>query len=125
VDVTLVVPARNDSPLVAAASRSYYRDLLDSGVTICEYTKGLLHSKTSTVDRDLAIVTTANLDRRSFELNCELSLVVYDTDFSSQLRLLQKTYLDDSITLNPADWKSRPWPTRLWQNTAGMMSPLL
>lgn len=125
VNVTLVVPARNDSPLVAAASRSFYDELLDAGVNICEYRKGLLHAKTTTIDRDLAIVSTANLDRRSFELNCEVSLVVYDTDLASELRLLQKQYIDDSTTVEPGDWKRRRWPSRLWHNTAGMLGPLL
>ena len=76
----LVVPARNDSPLVAAASRSHYQALLNAGVEIQEFAGGLLHAKTLTIDRDLAIITTANVDRRSFELNFEVSLLVYDSD---------------------------------------------
>ena len=125
VESTLVVPARNDSPLVAAASRSYYEKLLDAGVAIHEYRHGLLHAKTVTLDRRLAVVTTANLDRRSFELNFEVSMVVYDTDFASQLRLLQKSYLDGSTPVDPAAWRRRGWPRKLLQNTAGMLGPLL
>ncbi len=125
VEVTLVVPARNDSPLVGAASRSFYEGLLEAGVTIHEYQAGLLHAKTITIDRDLAVVTTANLDRRSFELNFEVSMVVYDDDFASQLRLLQKTYVDDSRPVDPGAWARRRWPRRLVHNTAGMLSPLL
>ena len=77
------------------------------------------------VDRELAIVSTANIDRRSFELNFEVSLVVYDTDFASRLRLLQKNYIDDSIPVEPGRWARRGWPTKLGQNTAGMLAPLL
>jgi cardiolipin synthase len=125
VETILVVPARNDSPLVAAASRSYYEALLDAGVRINEYQHGLLHAKTITLDRRLALVTTANLDRRSFELNFEVSLVVYDSDFASELRLLQKAYLDGSVAVNERAWRRRGWPRRLCQNTAGMLGPLL
>ena len=121
----LVVPARNDSPLVSLASRSYYDSLLTAGVEIHEFTKGLLHAKTMTVDQDLALVSTANFDRRSFEINFELSTLIYDTDFASELRLLQKTYLEDCRRVDSVDWPHRPWPRRLAENVAGLVSPLL
>ncbi len=125
VNVSLVVPARNDSPLVAAASRGYYEKLLDSGIRIYEYRRGLLHAKTITVDRRLAMVTTANLDRRSFELNFEVSLVVFDTDFASELRFLQRSYIDDSTRVDEQRWRRRGWPRKLVQNTLGILGPLL
>ncbi len=125
VEVTLVVPARNDSPLVAAASRSYYEKLLDAGVQLYEFRRGLLHAKTITVDRDFAVVTTANMDRRSFELNFEVSLLVFDNDFASELRLLQKAYVSRSTLVDADAWEGRPWPTKLVQNAMGLLSPLL
>jgi cardiolipin synthase len=121
----LVVPKRNDSRLVGAASRSLYELLLASGVEIHEYTQGLLHAKTITVDRDLALVSTANLDRRSFELNYEASLVVYDSDFASRLRFLQTSYLADSTPVDSAAWARRSWPRKIAQNAAGMFAPIL
>lgn len=121
----LIVPRRNDSALVSAASRSYYEQLLDSGVEIYHYTKGLLHAKTITVNRDLALVSTANLDRRSFELNFEVSSLVFDSDFASQLRFLQTSYMDDSERVDPKLWRKRPWHKKLIQNASGMLSPLL
>jgi cardiolipin synthase len=125
VHAALVVPARNDSPLVALASRSFYQTLLRAGVEIWEYTEGLLHAKTVTIDRDLAVITTANLDRRSMELNFEVSIVVYDSDFTSRLRFLQRSYMGDSRRLDPDRWSGQPRLRRLLQNAAGMMSPLL
>jgi cardiolipin synthase len=125
VDVTLVLPARNDSPLIAATSRSHYQFLLDSGVAIHEYHKGLLHAKTMTFDRALSVVSTANLDRRSFELNFEVSLVVYDEDFTGQLRFLQKTYLNDSRAVDGEQWRRRSMTMRLVDSAASLMSPLL
>ncbi len=125
VATTLVVPRRNDSRLVAAASRAFYQDLLDAGVEICEFTAGLLHAKTLTLDRDLALVTTANLDRRSFDLNFEISTVVYDSDFASQLRFLQRSYVERSVRIEPSRWACRPWTVRALHNAAGALSPLL
>jgi cardiolipin synthase len=125
VRTVLVVPERNDSRLVGAASRSLYEPLLESGVEIHEYTRGLLHAKTITVDRSLAVVSTANLDRRSFELNYEVSLVVFDSDFASRLRFLQRAYLDVSRPIDPAAWACRPWPRRIAQNAAGVFAPIL
>ena len=55
VDVTLILPARNDDFAVGAASRSYYADLLDAGVRIFEFEGGLLHAKTLTLDGELAL----------------------------------------------------------------------
>lgn len=121
----LVVPARNDSRLVGAASRSLYEPLLESGVEVHEYTRGLLHAKTITVDRSLALVSTANLDRRSFELNYEVSLVVFDSDFASRLRFLQRGYLDASRPIDPKAWVRRGWPRKIAQNAAGVFAPIL
>ncbi len=125
VETTIVLPARNDSPVVAAASRAYYDLMLDSGAHILEFTSGMLHAKTMTIDRNLAMISTANLDRRSFELNFEVSSVIYDTDFASQLRFLQKSYMNTANTIRHDDWRSRSWPIRLLHNTAGLLSPLL
>ena len=125
VETSLVLPARNDSPLVAAASRSFYDQLLAAGVKIFEFQKGFLHAKTMTIDRDLALVSTANLDRRSFELNFEVSVVVYDTDFASQLRFVQRSYIADSCAIDVDVWSRRPWPKVLVSNAVALVAPLL
>ena len=125
VHAQVVVPARNDSPLVGPASRSFYEEMLDCGVEIHEFTEGLLHAKTLTVDRDLALVSTANFDRRSFELNFEVSTLVYDTNFARQLRFLQRTYIERSRRIQADRWRRRRWPLRVAQNAAGIFSALL
>jgi len=125
VEVSIVVPKRNDARLVAAASRGFYEILLESGVRIHEFNEGLLHAKTMTADRDLAIVSSANFDKRSFFLNFEASIIVYDDDFASQLRFLQQSYIDRSDEVKPEEWQTRRWPRRLAHNAAGMLSPLL
>jgi len=125
VRVSLVLPARNDSVLVGAVSRSHYGQLVAAGVEVFEYQKGLLHSKTLTVDRNLGMVTTANFDQRSFDLNFEVSTLIYDSDFASQLRFMQRSYMDDSVLVREGQIQSRSWPKRLFENAAGVFSPLL
>lgn len=125
VRTVLIVPQRNDAPVVGLASRSYYESLLEAGVEIHEYTKGMLHAKTVCTDRHLAIVSSANLDRRSFELNFEVTLVVYDSDFSSGLRFLQTSYLNDSVRIDAHRWRKRGAHRRLAENAAGLFGPLL
>ena len=105
------------------SSSDWYFKSLATGYS--EYTKGLLHAKTISIDKQIALVTSANLDRRSFELNLEISMLVYDTDFASELRFLQQTYIDSSNLINARDWENRAWWRRLAENTAGTLSPLL
>ncbi len=125
VTTSLIVPARNDSPLVAAASRSFYENLLVAGVRIYEYLPGLLHAKTVSIDGLISIVATANLDRRSFELNAEVSVIVFDESFTKQLRAVQQVYIDDSKRVELAAWSERGWHRQLAQNAAGVLAPLL
>lgn len=125
VRVALVLPARNDSWLVGAVSRSHYADLLAAGVEVFEYQKGLLHAKTLTIDRELALITTANFDQRSFDLNFEVSTLVYDSDFASHLRFLQRSYIADSVAVAHSRVDGRGLAARLVENAAGVFSPLL
>lgn len=125
IDVTVVLPRRNDSKLVALASRSNYAPLLDAGVKILEFEGGLLHAKTICVDRRIAVVTSCNLDRRSFDLNFEAGVLVYDSDFASALRFLQQSYMDRSVPVRLDRWRERGLRHRLAENAAGLLSPLL
>jgi len=121
----IVVPARNDSRLVSLASRGQYERLLSAGVEIHEFTGGLLHAKTMTVDREFFLVGSANLDRRSLELNFEVSMIGWDTDFASRLRFLQVEYMEQSKQVDPLRWMKQSAPRRLLNNAAGLLSPLL
>ena len=125
VETHLVVPRRNDSWLVQRASRGLYEELLSCGVHIHEFTGGLLHAKTIVVDRMLSVVTSANLDRRSFELNFEMGVLLYDEAFSERLRALQQGYMDRSVAVALEEWRRRPMGRRMLEGAAGLVSPLL
>ena len=125
VPTTLLLPARNDSRLVAAASRSTYAALLAAGVAIHEYLGGLLHSKTLTIDSEVALIGSANMDRRSFELNYENNILVYDAAFTARLRQRQANYLEGSRPVSLAEVEARPMPRRLLDNAVAMLGPVL
>jgi cardiolipin synthase len=125
VATTLVVPARNDSRVVAAASRSYYHDLLAAGVRIFEYVGGLLHSKSLTLDGEVTLIGSANMDRRSFELNYENNILLYDPDVTAAIRQRQDSYIARSRAITPQDVDGWPWQRRLWNNAIAMLGPVL
>ncbi len=125
VDTTLIVPARNDSFVVAAASRSFYRDLLVAGVRILEHGPGLLHSKSMTIDDEVTLVGSANVDRRSFDLNYENNVLVYDRAFTAAMFKRQQQYAADSNPVTLTDCEMWSLPRQLWNNSLAMMGPLL
>ena len=125
VDTTIVFPARNDSWEVAAASRSYYLELLKAGVKIHEYIGGLLHTKSMTVDDDITLIGSANMDRRSFELNYENNVLFRDSDLTAVVRERQQVYLASSNPIHLEDVENWPLIQRFWNNVLGMLGPVL
>jgi len=125
VDVVLVLPKRNDSLVVAGTSRSYYQDLVAAGVRLFEYRSGLLHAKTIVVDRTVGLIGSANLDRRSFELNFENNILFAGEDCAAILRERQEKYVADSDPVTKAVVDSFGIFGRLWQNSLAMLSPIL
>jgi cardiolipin synthase len=125
VETTIVFPARNDSFVVAAASRSYYAELLAAGVTIFEYVGGLLHTKSFTIDGEVTLIGSANMDRRSFDLNYENNILLHDRTLTSDMRRLQEHYVSKSNAVTPEVVAAWSMPRRLWNNTIAMLGPLL
>lgn len=125
VETTIVFPARNDSRFVGAASRSYYADLLAAGVGIHEFAGGLLHAKTLTIDGEVTLIGSANMDRRSFELNYENNILLYDPALTSDVRVRQSDYLARSRRITAADVAGWSLQRQLWNNVAAMLGPVL
>ena len=125
VRVTLVLPRRNDSRFVAGASRSYYSDLMAAGARIFEFRPGLLHAKTMVVDRQVGLIGSANLDRRSFELNFENNILFLDADFAAAVRGRQDEFIAQSDAVTADQIASFSIAARVWQNTLAMLGPLL
>lgn len=125
VEVVLIVPKRSDHRVTQAAGQSHYELLLDVGVRIYRYAGGLLHSKTLTIDGLFSIISSANLDVRSFLLNFELALLVYDSAFHDVVAALHEVYLRQSEPLLAEAWSRRGRGQILVENLAKLLTPLL
>lgn len=120
-----VFPKRNDSRIVAATSQSYYAQLLKAGVEIYEFRPGLLHAKTMLADRSVGLIGSANLDRRSFELNFENNILFMDDSLAAALRDRQSDYLAQADRVTAGQVAEFGLARRLWQNLLATMSPVL
>jgi cardiolipin synthase A/B len=125
VDTSIIFPARNDSWTVAAASRSYYADLLAAGVKIYEYVGGLLHAKTLTLDGEITLIGSANMDRRSFDLNYENNILLFDPALTAAMRERQQEYISRSRPVSKQETSAWPISRRLWNNSIATLGPLL
>jgi len=125
VKTVMVFPKRNDSRFVSAASRSYYDDLVESGALVYDFRPGLLHAKTMVVDRKIGLIGSANLDRRSFELNFENNILFADAALAGEIRALQDKFIAQSDPVTDAEVERFTLSQRLAQNFCGMMSPIL
>lgn len=113
VRVVLLLPGATDHNLVRQASRGQLGRLLRRGVEIHEYKAALLHSKTMVIDSMWATVGSTNLDRRSFELNEELNLVVYDAEIARRLERVFVKDLEESRRVTYEEWRHRGFIARM------------
>ena len=125
VATTIIFPARNDSWVVGAASRSFYAELLEAGVNIFEFKGGLLHTKSLTMDGEVSLIGSANMDRRSFELNYENNILFYDSSLTAEMRKRQDSYIVQSDMVTPEMVENWSWQWRLWNNAVAMLGPVL
>lgn len=125
VEVTIIFPAKNDSKIVQGTSRSYYQELLNAGVKIYEYKPGLLHAKTLTIDGEFSMIGSANVDRRSFDLNYENNMLIYDPKTTADIVERQQQYVSSSNRVTQEDVDSWSMATKLWNNTVAVLGPIL
>ena len=125
VDVQLLVPEKNDSRMVHYASRSYYQDLLEAGVTIQQFSGGLLHTKCVLVDRSTVLFGTVNLDMRSVWLNYEITMIIYSKTFGQRISVLLEEYIAQSSAVSQENWQQRSFGKKILENTFQLLSPLL
>jgi cardiolipin synthase len=115
VRVVLILPGAIDHNLVRQASRAELGRLLKAGIKIYEYKAALLHSKTMVIDSMWATVGSTNLDRRSFELNEELNLVVYDGGIARRLEQVFVADLEQSREVTYEQWADRGFFSRFME----------
>lgn len=124
-DVQLFVSEIGDQGLVYHAQRSYYSALLEAGVRIFLYPAPfILHAKHFSVDDDVAVIGSSNMDIRSFSLNMEVSLFVHDRGFVEAMRAIEQRYRDLGRELTLDQWRQEPGRATFLDGLARLTSAL-
>jgi len=124
-DVRIILQGVPDHKLTYWASHSYIEELLESGVRIYRYTKGVLHAKVMILDSEIGVVGSTNFDIRSFSLNFEISAFIYESVFAHRLEQDFHQDLSDSQEIDLEEYKLRPLSIRIKESSARLFSPLL
>ena len=125
VDVRFLGLFRPDKWTPFLAARFYWTDLLDAGVKVYQYARGMMHSKYMLVDGEWASVGTANMDNRSLFLNYEVNCLIYDPLVVAELEAAFLKDLEWAVQIDPKVYATRPYASRLAENAARLMSPVL
>jgi cardiolipin synthase A/B len=125
VQVHMVVSKHANQLISQLAQRSYYDDLLEAGIQIHLYRPHFLHAKLLTIDDHVALTGSTNMDIRSFALNAEINLLIYDRQVVEQLKLIQEDYFRNSDLLTREQWSKRSVLEKVAHNTARLMDSFL
>jgi cardiolipin synthase A/B len=125
VEVNLCLSEHANQLVTQLAQRSYYDELLTAGVRIHLYRPYFLHAKHLSIDDNICLVGSTNIDIRSFALNSEVNVLIYDKEVSARLRAIQQNYFANSRMLNVEEWKKRPLFIRTVQGVARLADSLL
>ena len=125
VDVRVLIPDEPDGPMVAMANWAYTRELLPTGVKVYRYQGGFMHQKVLLMDDNIAGIGTANFDNRSFRLNFEITLLVHDPAFASQVDTMLQEDLRRSRQVSLEEIDNKPAWFPLAMAIARMFSPVL
>jgi cardiolipin synthase A/B len=126
VRVRIITPGPNtDAETARRASRALWGDLLQAGAEIYEYQPTMYHCKVLVADGLLISVGSTNFDDRSFRLNDEARLNIYDEAFASrQIEIFAKD-LARSRRMTFDEWQARPWSEKAWERAAALPGPQL
>jgi len=125
VDVELFVSEKGDQFLVHHAQRSYYKALLEAGVRIYLYRAPLvLHAKHFTIDDEVSVLGSSNMDMRSFSLNMEVSVMLLGAETVDLMRSVEQSYREESFELTLGDWLHRPMLAKYVDNVARLTATL-
>lgn len=125
IKVEMIIPEKSDNFVVRHSGFSYLQPLLDRGVDVYLYQKGFIHSKTMSVDGEIAFIGTVNMDIRSFYINFEIAALIHDKALCKQMSLNFEQDKKDSRKINPIDWANRPLKDKFLDSTCRLLTPLL
>ncbi len=125
VDVRIMTPGIPDKKMIFECSRSYYNDLIKSGVKIFEYSPGFVHGKTCVVDDKVAFVGSVNFDFRSLVWNYECGAWIYSKDFAISVKddTLKSIEKSNEVTLQ--ELKKAPFYIKIFRSAINLLGPLL
>jgi cardiolipin synthase A/B len=124
VDIRILLPSRADSAVAHWNTMSYISELLDAGIRIFLYKKGFNHSKYMVVDGVFSIVGSANIDVRSFELNFEVTALIYDKIFANEMSVVFGNDLKSAEQIVSEEWEDRKRAWRYKESLARILGPL-
>jgi cardiolipin synthase A/B len=125
IDVRVLIPEEPDNPLMKFAAYAFIGPLLDAGVKVYRYEDGFLHSKAALVDEHTGVVTTVNLDNRSFRLNFEITAVVMDQAFALEVEQMLLEDMRRSRLMQPGEIDEKPLWFRVASRAAYLLAPVL
>ena len=126
VDCRLMVSAKSDHPYLVYVGRSYYEELLEHGVRIFEYQRGINHAKVATFDSRWLMVGSANFDVRSMRLNFELNALVDDPQRTTELdTTLDQDFTRDAKEIDLETFRQRSWNQQVLEKVFRPLAPLL
>ncbi|MCA1928247.1 MAG: cardiolipin synthase [Calditerrivibrio sp.] len=124
IKVKIILPGKNNHPIVGAAGRSYYEELMESGIEIYE-TKYMLHSKIVLIDNSVVSTGTVNMDNRSMKLNFEVSLLVYSEEFAKHVNSISLNYISIAKRLDLDTIRALPKYKKIFDGLCRAFSPIL
>jgi cardiolipin synthase len=125
IDVEIMLPRIGDSWAARYASRSYFEEIMESGIKIYWYCKGMLHAKTMVVDDNFATIGTCNMDYRSFEVNFEINALIFDKQTASDLSDQFDKDIQDCELLDLDTWRDRSKTYKFKESFCRLWAPLL
>lgn len=125
VNVEVLVPRISDQPLTLYAGRSWYRELVESGIKVYEDRRRFTHAKVITIDDEVSLLGSANMDNRSFLINHELSLLLYDSGVTRRLKAGFRETVSHCKAVHLENLIHQSFGSSLLEGAARILSPLL
>lgn len=124
-DVRLIIPEQSNHPLVDLAGRSFLPELMDAGVNFYCYQPGMLHAKLISIDRELAVLDSANMDMRSFYLNFEITAFLYGPKDVGEVIRVMESIMGKSRQISKEEIAQKSNVRKFTEDICRVFSPLL
>ena len=125
VDIEILIPKEGDSWAAKYATNSYIQELLESGIKVYHYCKGMVHAKTMVVDGLLSTIGTSNMDYRSFEINFEITAIFYDEGISKKMKEIFEDDVEHCEVVDMEEWENRAFWEKVKESFSRLWAPLL